>query len=548
MLNQKPAFSIKKSFLLFIILAFCGCAAMQKPQGGPRDLTAPKLLKATPEDQTRNFKAKQIQLDFDEYFRLTNQYQEISISPAQEKQPDYKISKKSLIIDFKDTLLKNTTYVINFGKAIGDVNEGNIIKNFTYVFSTGPHIDSLSLSGSVINSTTGLKEKEATVFLFSLKDDSLLFGKKKPGIFTTTDTAGNFSLNNLAENTYRIYAMKEATPDKIFNNDNDLIAFTKNPIKVDKDSSNILLKLFKQVPENFRVSEKKFTQDGKLSLIFNRPVQKPQLKILYPAGFDDQKIVEFTKTKDSAVVYLRNMAFDSLSVSILDNNKPIDTVYQLKSKGETFNRNLVFTFGTNKNDKLKPATDLPLIANFPLENYDASQIQLLEDSIPVTTFSLQKDTTNLRRYNMKYRWRVNSKYQLTLNEGAFIDIYGDKNRKSAKPFTVDKPENYSQLTLKVTLPADTGKAYVVELLDDIKNVLRSDVVSKNTTLVYKNYFTAKYTVRIIYDSNHNGRWDSGNVKRKEQPETIWVSPKDIVLRANWEAEEPLEIPKEQTNP
>jgi hypothetical protein len=85
-------------------------------------------------------------------------------------------------------------------------------------------------------------------------------------------------------------------------------------------------------------------------------------------------------------------------------------------------------------------------------------------------------------------------------------------------------------------------------LDDIKNVLRSDVVSKNTTLVYKNYFTAKYTVRIIYDSNHNGRWDSGNVKRKEQPETIWVSPKDIVLRANWEAEEPLEIPKEQTNP
>lgn len=548
MLNTKPAFFTKNFFFFLIVLLICGCAAMQKPQGGPRDLTPPKLLKATPEDQTRNFKAKEIRLDFDEYFRLSNQYQEISISPAQEKQPEYKIDKKSLVIQFKDTLLKNTTYVINFGKAIADVNESNLLKNFTYVFSTGPHIDSLSLSGNVINSITGLKEKDATVFLFSLKDDSLLFGKKKPAIFTTTDTAGNFSLNNLAENTYRIYALKESSPDKIFNNDADLIAFSKKPIRVDKDSSNILLKLFKQVPEKFRVAEKKFTLDGKLSMIFNRPVPKPSIKILYPADLDNQKIVEFTKTKDTAVLYMRKMTFDSLSMAILDGNKPIDTVYQNKGKNETFQRTLTFSFGTNRNDKLNPGTDLAITGNFPLENYDATQITLLEDSIPVTAYTLQKDTLALRKYNMKYRWRVNSKYQLILNEGAFTDIYGDKSKKGIKPFTIDKPENYSQLTLKVSVPADTGRAYIVEILDDIKNVLRSDVVTKNTSLVYKNYFTSKYTIRVVYDANKNGRWDSGNVKRREQPETIWVSPKELVLRANWEAEEPLEIPKEQTNP
>ncbi|MEO7215013.1 Ig-like domain-containing protein [Mucilaginibacter sp.] len=548
MLNPKSVFFCKILFFLLIVLVFCGCAAQQKPQGGPRDLTPPKILKATPEDQTRNFKAKEIRIDFDEYFRLTNQYQEISISPAQEKQPEYKIDKKSLVIQFKDTLLKNTTYVINFGKAVADVNENNVLKNYTYVFSTGSHIDSLSLSGNVVNSITGLKEKDATVFLFTLSQDSLLFGKKKPGIFTTTDTAGNFSLNNLREDTYRIYALKESSPDKIFNNDNDLIAFTKNPIKVDKDSSNILLKLFKQVPDNFRVSEKKFTLDGKLSLLFNRPVQKPSIKVLYPAALDAQKIVEFTKTKDTAVVYMRNMVFDSLSIAILDNNKPIDTVYQLKSKNETFERNLNFTFGVNRDNKLKPGTDLPITGNFPLDSYDAAQIVLLEDSIPITNFTLTKDTSNLRKYYLKYRWRVNSKYQIGLNEGAFTDIYGDKNKKFAKPFTVDKPENYSQLTLKVSVPADTGKTYVVEILDDTKTVLRSDIVSKNTSLVYKNYATIKYSIRVIYDVNHNGRWDSGNVKRRAQPETIWVSPKDIVLRANWEAEEPLDIPKEQSNP
>jgi hypothetical protein len=129
----------------------------------------------------------------------------------------------------KTHLVKNTTYVINFGKGIQDVNESNVMKNFTYVFSTGPHIDSLSISGTVTNTLTREKEKDVTVMLFPLKQDSLLFGKKKPSIFTTTDSSGNFSLNNLHEDQYRIYALKEASPDKIFNNDNELIGFLKNP-------------------------------------------------------------------------------------------------------------------------------------------------------------------------------------------------------------------------------------------------------------------------------------------------------------------------------
>src|SRR6185437_2206270 len=102
-----------------------------------------------------------------------------------------------------------TTYVINFGKAIEDVNEGNVLKNFTYVFSTGIHIDSLSISGRVINNQTQERENNATVLLFTLKQDSLLFGKKRPTIYTSTDSAGNFSLNNLRPDDYRIYALKE---------------------------------------------------------------------------------------------------------------------------------------------------------------------------------------------------------------------------------------------------------------------------------------------------------------------------------------------------
>ena len=546
MLNPKHTFIYNISFYLAIILVICGCAAQQKPQGGPRDLTPPKLLKATPEDQTRNFKAKQIKLDFDEYFRLSNQYQEISISPAQEKQPEYKISSRSLIINFKDTLQKNTTYVINFGKAIADVNEGNVLKNFTYVFSTGSHIDSLSISGNVVNSTTNLKEKDATVFLFTLRQDSLLFGKKKPSIFATTDSAGNFSINNLREDTYRIYALKEASPDKIFNNDNELIAFSNKPIVVNKDSSNVLLKLFKQVPEKFRIAEKRFTPDGKMSFIFNRPVENPSAKILFPAGLDNQKIFEVSKTRDTAGIYLRNLDFDSVSVAFYENKKVLDTTFLRKGKNETYQHNITFAYNINRDNNLKPNTDLEVTPNVPMEGFDQSKMVLSEDSVSISNFTVSRDTAQVKKYLIKYRWRPNSKYLLLLNEGAFTDIYGEKNKRAAKAFTGDKPENYSQLTLKVTLPADAGKTYVVQLLDAAKNVLRSDIVTKNTSLIYKNYLTGKYTVRVIYDANHNGRLDSGNVRLREQPENVWVSPKDITLRANWEAEEPVDIPRETT--
>jgi hypothetical protein len=548
MLNPKSAFFYKISSLFFVVLVLCGCAAMQRPTGGPRDLTPPKLLKATPENMTRNFAEKNIRLDFDEFYKLQNQYQEISISPAMEKQPEYKISKKSLIINFKDTLLKNTTYVINFGKAIADVNESNVMKNFTYVFSTGSHIDSLSISGSVVNSTTQEKEKDAMVMLFPIKQDSLLFGKKKPTIYATTDSSGNFSLNNLREDTYRIYALKEASPDKIYNNDEELIGFLKKPIKVDKDTSGVQLKLFKQVPDKFRLlSQKRFDPDGKITLVFNRPLVKPSLKILYPPTLDNQKIVNFNKTKDTAQLFLRNMDFDSLRVALFDDNKPLDSVNYSKGRKESFIRTISFKYNLNRDNKLRPNSDLAITANFPIESFNSSLVSLKEDSIELSNLVLEKDTSNNKTVLLRNRYRANSKYELVLNDGAITDIYGDKNKRTGIKFQGDKPENYSILTLKVTVP-DNTKNYIVEIFNEEKNVLRSDVITKNTSLVYRNYLTGKYTFRVIYDDNRNGLWDSGKVKLKTYPENIWISEKEISLRPNWDAEETLDIPNEPINP
>ncbi|QXV66141.1 Ig-like domain-containing protein [Mucilaginibacter sp. 21P] len=546
MLNQKPAFFAKNVSLIFVILFVFGCAAIQRPQGGPRDLTPPKLAKATPPNMTRNFNAKEVTLEFDEFFKLTNTYQEITMSPTPEKPPEYNANRKTLQIKFKDTLMKNTTYVINFGKAIQDVNESNVLKNFTYVFSTGQHIDSLSMSGTVVNSTTQEREKDATVMIFPLSQDSVYFGKRKPSIFTTTDSSGNFSLNNLHEGSYRIYALKESSPNKIFDNDKELIAFSKKPIVLSKDTSNIRLALFNQVPDKFRV-EKKFGNDGVLSLLFNKRLANPSVKVIYPAALNDEKIVELSKNKDTATVYMRNMNWDSLRVAVYDGNKPLDTVYQRKQLKESFVRNLGFKYGINRDNRLKPGSDLSITATLPIASYEQGLMILKEDSTTIQNFTITKDTASTRTVYLKYRFRPGRKYQLLLNEAAFTDIYGDKNKRTAVNFEGDKQENYSQLTLKVTVP-EQGKSYVVELLDDQKNLLRSDPITGNTSIVYKNYLTGKYRIRVVYDNNKNGRWDSGNVRQKQQPENIWVYDKELLLRPNWESEEPLAIPKEQINP
>ncbi|ASU32272.1 Ig-like domain-containing protein [Mucilaginibacter xinganensis] len=546
MLNKKATFFGSLSIIFGVILLNLGCASRQLPQGGPRDHDPPKLLKATPANMTRHFNAKTIKLDFDEYFKLNNIYSEISISPTPTKLPEYKVKQKSIEITLKDTLEKNTTYVINFGKAIADVNESNILKNFTYVFSTGEHIDSLSLSGSVTNTQTQLKEKDATVMLFTLKQDSLLFGKKKPTIYATTDSAGRFTLNNLHPDDYRIYALKETSPNKIYDNDNELIAFSKKVIHLTKDSSDIQLNLFKQTPTKFRVINS-FDGDGKMTFLFNKKLDNPSLKIIYPPDFDKYKTVDISKTRDTALLYIKNMDFDSIRVAIFDNNKPMDTIARHKGRKEPFTRFFGFTYNVTGDGRLKPGTDLIIKGQYPIENFEPSSITLKDDSAEVSNFTIQKDSANAKYLVLKYRWKQGHNYTLTLENGAVTDIYGDKNKKVPKKFTIDKAENYSLLTLAVTFP-DTGKSYVVELLNEQKDLLDSRPIRKNTSLAYKNYLTGKYYVRVIYDTNNNGKWDSGNVKKKIQPENIWVDDTPITLRANWEQVTPVNVPKEQITP
>ncbi|TCC95093.1 Ig-like domain-containing protein [Pedobacter hiemivivus] len=526
---------------IFISILFYACASIQQPQGGPKDTEPPKILKMTPKNLSVNFNAPKIVIEFNEYFKVQNESKEFSVSPEMEKPPELKVKAKKLEISIKDTLEKNTTYTLNFGKAIADVNESNVVKNFTYVFSTGPQLDSLSIKGNVTNSVTGLPELDAVVFIFPLQRDTL-FGKKRPSIFTTTDSSGNYSLNNLRKDTYKIYALKEKNGDKVYQQATDEIGFLKDSIVLNKPLDNVNLSLFKEDATEFRIIDKKLNTDGSITLSFNQKLKNPEVVVTDPPTLDAKKLIKFSKNNDSLKLWLKELTFDSTKLAIKENGKVLQTANLTRGKKETYTRVLSATDNLD-NALLNPNKPLKLTFNFPIEGTDLTKISLLEDSVERKGFTLVKDSTDLLSYYFRYTWKPKKTYEVKFEAGAFTAIFNAKNKEFIKTFQLASKDDYGSLIVKI-VPPEFKKSYILEVLNDNKGVVNTLVITRDTTVKFLNYRAGKYWLRISYDTNKNGKWDTGNVKLGLQPEKIWNEPKELSIRANWERNETVTIPKE----
>ena len=541
MVNFKRTLSLTIVILAIISNFFISsCASVQAPTGGPKDTIQPVVIKELPKNLTKNFNVKKIEIEFDEFIKLSNEFTEISISPSMDIPPTYKAKKEKLEIEFEEGLIPNTTYTINFGKGILDVNEGNILKNYTYVFSTGNEIDSLSISGKVINSLTKEKVKDVTVFILPISQDSL-FGKKRPNFFATTDTSGNFKLSNLREDTYRIYALNEqGGGDRIYNGRSEEIAFLKNPIKLNNDTSNILLSLFKEVPKQFSILDRKIEADGKILLTFNKAIKEPSVEIIEPSTLNTIKTVEFSNTRDSVKIWLPELTFDSIKVAVNSSKIALDTVNLRRNKKDSYSETIGITDNTN-NGKLRPGSELRIKFSAPIKSVNEKLISIMEDSIPLKNYTLLEDKNLQRSYTIKYPWRINKQYQLKIDNNAIEDIRGNKSKVYNRKFELDVEDNYGSISVNITVP-DTSKNYIIQWLSEDNKILKEDNISKNQVLNYTRYPTGKYKIRVIYDLNKNKEWDTGNVILGIQPENTWSFEKIITLRPNWDLEEKITIP------
>ena len=175
------------------ILFASSCANEAPPTGGKKDIKPPRVKYSTPGNKAINFKGNQIKIRFDEYIVQSLDPSEIIVSPPLPKNPKYLVNGKTLVVRLPDSLKDSTTYTINFGDAIKDNNENNILKNFTFVFATGSNLDSASLSGYIINIKEPTKTEDFIAALYPADSvDGIL--KNKPYYFAQTDKTGSFKI------------------------------------------------------------------------------------------------------------------------------------------------------------------------------------------------------------------------------------------------------------------------------------------------------------------------------------------------------------------
>lgn len=518
-----------------------GCASQKTIQGGPRDSIAPKVLKMVPENLTTNFNAKTIVIQFDEYFKLNDQFREFSVSPDMERLPQLKVKKRALEISFQDTLEKNTTYTLNFGKSIADINENNVLKNFTYVFATGPKLDSLSISGQVVDAVTAEPILDALAFIVPIDRDTII-GKTKPSIYATTDSSGRFTLNNLRENTYKVYALREKTSDKVYQQVSDEIGFLPDSIVLKANVSDLKIKVFKEDPVEFRTNDRKIAPDGTILITWNQKLRQPSVVITDPSNLDASKLVQFSKTNDSVRVWLNDLSFDSTKVSILEAGKLLQTVKLTRGKKDTYTRTLM-PADNLESGQLNPNTRLKLTFPTPVVSIDKSKIQLLEDSVAVTNFQLLKDSADFLSYFVQFPWDRGTEYEMKFNPGAITGMFNSKNKEFTKSFQLASADDYGSLGLTVKVP-EQNKNYILQVVNDKNERISEHIVKRDTTLNFNNYRAGKYFVRVVYDNNANGVWDTGRLSTRQLPEQIYNEPQELSIRANWDRKATVTIPKE----
>ena len=213
--------------LLYIFCIACvvvGCARMGQPDGGWYDDDPPVVIGSDPADQSTNVKAKKITIYFDEFIKLEDATSKVTVSPPQLEMPEINATGKKIVVELQDSLKENTTYTIDFSDAISDNNEGNPLGNYTYSFSTGDQIDTLEVSGYVLDASNLEPVKGIKVGLYNDLADSAF--KTKPMLrVSQTDSRGHFVIKGVAPGTYRAYALNDVDGDFRFSQKAEMVGF-----------------------------------------------------------------------------------------------------------------------------------------------------------------------------------------------------------------------------------------------------------------------------------------------------------------------------------
>ncbi len=533
---------LKQKFLLalFIIgasLFFAACAKRGSITGGTKDTIAPYIIGSSPKNMSTNFTGKEIRIDFNEYIKIKDINKQLIISPPMKTQPSIiptGSASKYIDIKIKDTLEPNTTYSFNFGQSITDNNEGNPYSQFKYIFSTGSYIDSLALGGRIKDAYTRETDNFVTVMLYEDNEtftDSTVYKERPRYVTNTLDSMVNFSLQNLKEGRYHLFALKDASNNYKYDPKSDKIAFIKQTITVPTDST-YTLKLFKQKGA-FKSVKPTLATSNRLYLGYEGAYDKSVTATVTNAATKEQikTLITNVADKDSVQIWLpREIKADSLNVQVTQR----DTVRNFNVKFKELKASDSLTVDAVQKSGLHFRERFTLKTSTPLVSIDTTKITLVnKDSVAVPFKHVYDDFKQELIFD--FQKDESQKYTFSLLPGAMTDFYGKQNDTLKYKLSTRTYADYG--TIKLTLQNVKRFPLIIEFTDTKGKVYLTDYSEGKTEFFYENLEPNTYILRVIYDDNKNKEWDTGDYLKKVQPEEVLYYAREIKLPAYWDLEE-----------
>lgn len=466
---MKHFFSVLFFFFLITIfqLQFTGCANIIPPTGGLKDTLPPTIVHALPTDSAINISPKKIVLTFNEYIEVKDLTNNLLVSPLPKNNPviDYKL--KTVTIKLKDSLEENTTYTINFGNSIVDLNEGNSLRNFTYTFSTGSFIDSNQLTGKMVLAETGKVDTTLVAALYKNTNDTAVI-KTKPNYLAKINGDGSFTFSNLPATNFTLYIMPNDYTKK-YDDSTKMFAFADSIIAVQKFTTTKTLYAFEQ-------DKRKPVSSG-------------------------------VNTNNNAQI-----------------NKEKRLLYKTDLNG-------------NKQDLLTKS--LTLEFNRKVKTFDSTKILLCDTNYKkIANYSILLDTTAIRLL-ITTTWQENTNYYLLIKKDAVTDTTNTTYAKTDTiKFSTKKVADYGSLKIRFN-NLDTTQHPVLLIMKE--DVLVEAIKITQRDFSRKLFSPGEYDLKILYDTNNDGIYTTGNYYKRKQPEVVKKLQKKLSIRANWDNETEINL-------
>ncbi len=526
------------SIAALLFLSLINCAKRGVPSGGDPDTEPPKMVKSQPEEFTTNFDQKRIRIYFNEYIKVKDIRKQLIISPPI-KEGGYTVypqsgASKYIDIQITDTLQKNTTYSFNFGQSIVDNNEENPYEYFKYVFSTGAYIDSLEVGGVIKDALNKSPETFVSVMLYEIDstyNDSTIYKKVPTYITNTLDSVSDFKLSNLRAGLYKMIALKDKANNYLFNPLTDKIGYVEQEVTIPTDSFYTIT-LFKEIPA-FKATRP--AQISKNMIAFGHEGPVDDMKITINSDVPENFRYKTTRhpEKDTLRYWFENLKpdTDSLLFTVSKGEYSKDFTVKLKEL-EKDSMNL----SVNYRGSIPPNGDFKIASNTPITAIDENTISIQnKDSIPI------KFTTKLNEKNnsldLFFEKKENQRYNIQMLPKAITDFYGEVNDTLKYTLITKENKDYGNIQLAYT---ESEYSVIVQVVNEKLKVISEEYLTEPKPFCNFPYIDPQFVYfRVIYDTNKNGKWDTGNYLKKKQPEVIKYYPKKVEVRANWDVIEDL---------